>query len=868
MQLVFESKRARWEAVTEYGEPAAQAAKASGFVWDRSVSRWHSSNALAALRIREYADEATQARLDVAVEQARVAQEAKAAKEREAVEASRATTADIEIPCAAGRTFLPYQKAGIAFALARQNVLFGDDMGLGKTGQAVGVINVDESLKRILIVCPASLTRNWIREFGFFGTRPLSIGIATTKKVPDTDVVICTYDVFSRDTTASNVLLSTTWDALVLDEAHYLKNHDAKRTKAILGARGFPGLRARRRLYLTGTPITNRPIELWPLIHSLAPVEFGNKLEFAKRYCNAHQGGFGWDFSGSSNLDELQDRLRATIMVRRLKVDVLTELPEKRRQIIEMPADTPALRAVLKLEADADAEHEAAKALLARYRHDGPTTSTAEYNRAVLELAASVQVAFTRMSAVRHDTAVAKAPVVAQHIRDAVDSGVGKVIVFAHHKDVVDILTTELADLGVVSITGSTPPALRQGIVDKFQTDAAVQVFVGNIAAAGVGITLTASSFVVFAELDWVPGNVSQAEDRAYRLGQKNSVLVQHLVLEGSLDAKMARTIVEKQEVIDAAMDDMEADEAREARIAAVQAEADARAADAVAAAQKAEAEHAAAVAAHEEAQEAKRVRAAERAAEAVELAKQQAAERGSRLASSIAAAAASIGASEVPGMEATAAIRLCLQLLADLDPDGATEVNGAGFNKVDSYHGHYLARLPMLSEVDAIVGRELVRRYQRQLEEGLVAKALGEPVKLQATKVERVPEVVAVEPEQAEQQPETLAGTPVTMVTDILAILDNAANDDGTPALFVDAEPAVVEIKRGRGRQPTGVPVMSQAERNKRWRASKAVVAVEVTSSVAERMRGMRDASGMTTSELLAAALDALESAQKSKAA
>ena len=315
MQLVFENSRNRWEAITEYGEGSVP--KAAGFRWQPDVKRWHAPDAFAAVRLKEYADAATQLKLEAAVEAAKATKEIADAKAREAVEASRATTADIEIPCAPGRTFLPYQRAGIAFALARPSCLIGDDMGLGKSGQTIGVINCDESLKKVLVICPASLTRNWVKEFGFFSTRGLSIGIATTKAIPATDVVICTYDVFSRRTPVAETLRDTNWDCLVLDEAHFLKSRDAARTKWILGGidkktnTRMPAIKARRRLYLTGTPLTNRPVELWPLIHSLLPKDFPNFMEFAKRYCNAHNNGFAWDFSGSSNLDELQDLLRS-----------------------------------------------------------------------------------------------------------------------------------------------------------------------------------------------------------------------------------------------------------------------------------------------------------------------------------------------------------------------------------------------------------------------------------------------------------------------------------------------------------------------------------------------------------------------------
>ena len=839
MQLVNNS--GRYEAITkDYME--GRAPKAAGFRWDRDAGRWWTNEAVVAVRLAEFADEPLKTELLTSTAAKREAAEASLA-------ASRATDADVEIPCAAGRAFLPYQRAGIAFALAHRNVLIGDDMGLGKTAQAIGVLNADESLKRVLVICPASLTRNWVREIGFFGSRPLSVGIATTKAVPDTDIVIATYDVFSRSTPAAETLLAATWDALILDEAHYLKNGDAKRTKAILGGGDEAGIRvAKRRIYLTGTPVTNRPIELWPLVHSLAHDEFDNKLSFAKRYCAAHRNGFGWDFSGASNLDELQDKLRATVMVRRLKRDVLTELPPKRRQVIELAADTPALRAVLKAEAEAEAMHGAELSRL-RANVAAASENPAAYKAAVAALKAGRMVEFTEMSRVRHQTAVAKAPAVAEHVREVVEAG-GKVIVFAHHKDVVQILRDALSGLGCVEITGDTSPAKRQGIVDQFQNREDTRVFIGNIQAAGVGLTLTASAHVVFAELDWTPGNLSQAEDRAHRLGQRNAVLVQHLVLEGSLDARMARTVLEKQEVIDAALDDVEDPVDRERRIAEIQGRFDAGIEEALLDAKVREAEEAQRSAERE----ARALAAAERA---VERAAVDADWRALR--ASVAAKAEEIGG-EAMDPETVAAIHAGLRLLAGMDLDHASERNNAGFSKLDSYHGHFLAALDELSGLEAVVGRGLIRRYQRQLPADLLAAALGHAVTVQVNPIHAgatpEAEVAIASAPVAETQPavsEASVSSPVPMGTEFP--LPEARRPE-----FCE-EPTV--SKRGRGRPRIGDEPLSKSERNKRWRETNRISALEIPAAIAERLRRLREERGISNADILAAALDALSASE-----
>jgi SWI/SNF-related matrix-associated actin-dependent regulator 1 of chromatin subfamily A len=480
---------------------------------------------------------------------------------REAAKAlSRATDADINVPAPVGCAYLGYQRAGIAFGFERPAVLIGDEMGLGKTIQAIGILNACPDLKRVLVVCPASLKLNWKRELDKWCVRKRAILIADSKTfLPLADgITIINYDVLHKHEAE---IRGTEWDALIADEAHYCKNPKARRSQMVFGAKAtkkekengaadIPGIQARKRILLTGTPIANKPVELFPLINYLDPITWGNFFKFSIRYCAAHQDRFGWDFTGASNLDELQDKLRSTIMVRRLKKDVLTELPPKRRQVVEFPADTPALRAVARAELEA---FEGVDDLEADVELAAASDDPNAYEAAVARLKKGQQACFEGLSELRRETAEAKIKLVIAHLRDAVEAS-GKVVCFAHHKSVVAAIAAEFGD-AAVRLVGDTPMQERQDAVDRFQKDPTCSLFIGSIMAAGVGITLTAASHVVFCELDWVPGNVSQAEDRCHRIGQRDSVLVQHLVLESSLDATMARRIIAKQEVIDKALD-------------------------------------------------------------------------------------------------------------------------------------------------------------------------------------------------------------------------------------------------------------------------------------------------------------------------
>ena len=463
-----------------------------------------------------------------------------------------------------------YQIEGTDFARSRRSSLIADEPGLGKTIQALGLINTTAAV-RVLIVCPASLKLNWERECETWLTSPLKVGVAYGKSFPAADVVIINYEILAKH---REILRARRWDLMIVDEAHALKNPTTQRTQEILGRDGVP---ARQHLFLTGTPIENRPIELWPLLYAMDPKAWGGMHQFGLRYCNGRQDvvikrmprevgqhwdafikkhklgrtctskrmwlrfleerfdgvqpkgvlvKLTWNYKGASHLDELRERLKP-YMIRRLKRDHLKDLPPKTRQIIEIPASGQTKRA-LRLEATS-------------------------YRRAVQKLAADqVDAAFNELSTVRRDTAIAKVPLVVPFIETAVEES-GKVVVFCHHRDVAKALHERFP--GSAVLIGGMSGKKAQAAVDKFQNDDNCRVFIGNICAAGVGHTLTAAHRVLFAEMDWVPAKVSQAEDRCHRMGQDSRVLIQHLVLEGSLDARMVRALVHKQDVIDRALD-------------------------------------------------------------------------------------------------------------------------------------------------------------------------------------------------------------------------------------------------------------------------------------------------------------------------
>lgn len=406
----------------------------------------------------------------------------------------------------------PYQIEGVERLISlNHDAILADEPGLGKTIQVAHYINLTKPLTA-LIVCPASLRLNWKHELDKW-----------------LDSALC-LDILSYEG-ATKLSTDFKYDLIVFDEAHYLKNPKAARTKAGLA------LPAYRRLFLTGTPIVNRPMDMYPILQSI-----GLKLtlkEFGVRYCNGHlvpvkwgvKAGRrvpvkkAWDFSGASNTEELHKLLVDNVMVRRRKKDVLTELPAKVRQVIEIDAphgDDPELK----------------KVLVQKY---GSLTAAAE------ALIDDGGIAFGDLSRYRLEQSKHKLPYVINYLDNLMEE-TDKIVVFAYHREIIEALQNQYP--AAVHLYGGMSDKEKDAAVTSFQQGDA-PLFIGQITAAGTGITLTASSTVVFAELDWVPGNVIQAEDRCHRMGQTDNVHIVHLVLKDSIDCRMVQALVRKQQIIE-----------------------------------------------------------------------------------------------------------------------------------------------------------------------------------------------------------------------------------------------------------------------------------------------------------------------------
>jgi SWI/SNF-related matrix-associated actin-dependent regulator of chromatin subfamily A-like protein 1 len=452
---------------------------------------------------------------------------------------SRAKDSRIIVAAPEGKEYLPFQKAGIAYALGRDRVLIADEMGLGKTVEAIGVVNGDKEIHDILIICPKSLVMNWKIELSEWCVREYDATIYPPREhmefTRDVQVTIVTYGMLKK-------VPEIRWDCIIVDEAQYCANPESQRTKEVKKHVD----KTRRLLLLSGTPMGGRPVELWPLLQMLDKETWDKDGEgfpvFGKKYCGAyrrkcvthkdekgceahsHNCNRPWDYSGASNLDDLQERLRSTVMIRRLKSEVMKELPPKRRQVIVL-------------------ENAGEK--------DDWQVEDGNYEETIRALRAD-KVKFEEWSEKRHKAALAKLPRVYEIIHETLKC-TDKILVFAHHLDVIKALEHELIDYWPLKIIGDSKD--RQQTVECFQTAPLHRVFIGSITAAGTGLTLTAAQTVIFAELPLTPKELTQAEDRAHRKGQEGSVLVLHIVEDGTIDARIAKILVKKQGIADMALD-------------------------------------------------------------------------------------------------------------------------------------------------------------------------------------------------------------------------------------------------------------------------------------------------------------------------
>jgi SWI/SNF-related matrix-associated actin-dependent regulator 1 of chromatin subfamily A len=428
---------------------------------------------------------------------------------------------------------MEHQKVAIEKLLANNKFILADDMGLGKTTAAV-IASMESGAKKVLIVCPASLKINWDREIKNYTDRRVLI-VEGRKWGSTFDYYIINYDILknyhttekSEDSDDYKLLVNEKFDLAIVDEAHYVSNSTANRTRLLNDV-----LETIPRVWLlTGTPMTSRPINYFNLLKIVDSPLTLNWQSYVRRYCKGYQFTVGnrkvWNTSGASNLDELRERTKSYVL-RRMKTDIL-DLPEK---IV-----TPVFVELSSKMYDEELEE------FTRISNDKKDNET-------------ISVTLNRLMKIRQLIAYEKIPYTCEIIDKCLDQG-KKVIVFTNFTMSLDMLHEKYKKNSVI-LNGSMSKEKKQESVDRFQNEDKVKIFISNIIAGGVGITLTAGEVVVMNDLSFVPAHHSQAEDRAYRYGQQNSVLVYYPVFENTVEKIIYNILQKKKGIIDQVMGDGE----------------------------------------------------------------------------------------------------------------------------------------------------------------------------------------------------------------------------------------------------------------------------------------------------------------------
>lgn len=479
----------------------------AGFQWHNKDKRWYTDNLTVAAKLREYADESTERILSSKL-----------------IQISPWT---LPLPSPPkDLTLLSYQTDSIRFALERSRCYLGLPPGMGKTIIAAMVADARDC--HLVYICPPFLIEDVKEKFDRWNTcryRPLMI--------PDSQLT----DQFT------NELLAHPKDRdnlLIVDEAHRFKNPEAKRTQALFGVKGEPGIvdQFHKHIFMSGTPMPNRPMELFPVLSKMAPetIDDMNQWDFGREYCGGFLKQAGrkrvWDFSGASNLPELRHKVvhPSGPFMLRLKKDLL-DLPPKVEEVFVLSSHMTAKLAKMdhNLGDAYDSTEDAIKHQLAlKAGTAGDDLHTATYRRLL---------------------GMEKVGPLTEYIENILDESNEPLLLFAYHKDVIKAFAERLSYFRPLVVTGSTPTAERLGIVKEFQSDLKRRLLIANYMTM-VGYTLTKASRGLFAEFSWVPADNSQAGDRMHRIGQRSSVYIQYAVYKNSLDKKVIEVLLKKGKAI------------------------------------------------------------------------------------------------------------------------------------------------------------------------------------------------------------------------------------------------------------------------------------------------------------------------------
>lgn len=540
-------ENARLVIHSPYDEALSAAAAVAGGRFDRGHKVWR-------VPLENCRDVWPWVRGFVGLTEARDAAERAQSAARQAVEESAlASGVAVETPWlnGRGRALLPYQHVGVEAIKRRCFALLADKPGLGKTVQSL-VACASAGWRGVVVVVPPVVALNWMREARMWLPADWTTALMSSATLPvnwrTVDVLVVPY---SRVKSALNAeivtgmvggrkkrsvrvrgvgLLDRRWSAVVVDEAHACKERTTERTMLITRLAESASQSVQ---LLTGTPAPNGPRELVQLLVMLRAIDrFGGEFNFLKRYCDGQQTAFGWDFSGASNTAELHERLRATVMIRREKSDVLKDLPEKSApKIVEVD---------LSNRRDYDAANRAEQEWM-----------RAQGGESALSDSATRAAAIVRLTRLRTLCGAGKVKAAVEWIRETLAGE--PVVIFAYHKPVQEYLVRAFP--GCAAILGDMDSTERQRQIDRFQRDAETDVMVASLRAGGVGWTGTRAAHVVTIELDWTPSTHEQAEDRIHRIGQTRDVTPWVIVASRTTDDALLRTLAWKAGVIAQAVD-------------------------------------------------------------------------------------------------------------------------------------------------------------------------------------------------------------------------------------------------------------------------------------------------------------------------
>lgn len=439
---------------------------------------------------------------------------------------------EIEIP-GFKKTLMKFQRQGVAFLVEKNgNGLIADEMGLGKTIQALAYLQAFPKIRPILIICPKSAIGTWEKEIEQCMSDKKQTHILNGKTIKEmslVDIYIINYDILFAWIDA---LLDMPFELIIFDEIHRIKSRKTQRTIASQSI----GKKTEKIIGLTGTPITNRPFEIYNAISLINPRLFPNFFQFARRYCNAKQTRWGWDFSGASNTRELHELLTSTCMIRRLKKEVLQDLPEKTRTIIPIKIDN--------MEEYKFAERSFSEWLLETK------------NKVCASAEALTKIEYLKQIAIK-----GKLNEIFDWIEDVIEQG-EKLVIMAHHKEIIQKICSwlEKKSIGYVKLVGGSSNIERKESENKFQTDTDIKIFIGS-SAAEESITLTAASMMAIIELPWTPGSLDQREDRIHRIGQTKGCNYYYFIAEKTIEVAILRLIDSKRKIINSVLDGQNVDE-------------------------------------------------------------------------------------------------------------------------------------------------------------------------------------------------------------------------------------------------------------------------------------------------------------------